>query len=136
MCTGEKGYGYKGSEFHRIVPGFMIQGGDFELNNGRGGKSIWGGSFKDENFTLKHDRGALSMANSGPNTQKSQFFICQTKSRSKHLNDKHVVFGFVVDGMDVITTINQLPTGKDNDKTRPKDQIRIEDCGVFDSFER
>jgi cyclophilin family peptidyl-prolyl cis-trans isomerase len=128
LVTHKKGYGYNGSEFHRVVLGFMIQGGDYELNNGRGGQSIWGGSFKDENFDLQHERGALSMANSGPNTQSSQFFICQSRSGAKHLDNKHVVFGYVVDGMEIVTTINQGPT---DDGSRPKDRIVIDDCGVY-----
>ena len=130
LCTGEKGFGYKGSEFHRVVLDFMIQGGDYELNNGKGGRSIWGGAFDDENFDLKHRRGALSMANNGPNTQRSQFFICQNRRRSKALDGKHVVFGYVVNGMDVVTSINEGPTEKGG-STRPKERIVITDCGVL-----
>ncbi len=132
LCVGTKSktgkaLAFKGSSFHRVIPGFMCQGGDFTLGDGRGGESIYGGKFDDETFAGKAGKhfgpGTLSMANAGPNTNGSQFFLCT--AATSHLDGKHVVFGQVVTGYDVVKKIEAV--GSRGGKTSAK--VTISDCG-------
>ncbi|EKM57324.1 uncharacterized protein PHACADRAFT_255024 [Phanerochaete carnosa HHB-10118-sp] len=136
LCTGEKGVGnsgkplhYQGCNFHRVIKGFMIQGGDFTMGDGRGGESIYGEKFEDENFDVKHTKPfLLSMANAGPGTNGSQFFV--TAAPTPHLDNKHVVFGEVIRGKSIFRAIENHPTSSGDVPTEP---CTIAACGQLDS---
>eukprot|EP01062_Namystynia_karyoxenos_P056667 TRINITY_DN47595_c0_g1_i1.p2 TRINITY_DN47595_c0_g1~~TRINITY_DN47595_c0_g1_i1.p2 ORF type:complete len:202 (+),score=50.68 TRINITY_DN47595_c0_g1_i1:80-685(+) len=131
LCTGQNGYGYKGSVFHRVIEGFMLQGGDFTNHDGTGGRSIYGQSFDDESFSGpagKHFIGCLSMANAGPNTNGSQFFI--TTAETPHLNGHHVVFGKVLRGM---STVRRVERQRTDSSDRPLLPVKVVDAGDYHS---
>jgi cyclophilin family peptidyl-prolyl cis-trans isomerase len=143
LITGERGLGaktgkplhYKGCPFHRVIKGFMIQGGDFTARNGTGGESIFGGKFADEGFLVRHNKpGLLSMANSGPNTNSSQFFI--TCGLTPHLDGKHVCFGEVIAGLDIVRRIEDVDVDADRSAPSLFERVVIADCGMIESAAR
>lgn len=137
LCTGEKGVGrsgaklhYKGSKIHKIIPGYLLQGGDFIANDGSGNESVYGPRFEDENFSVSHDhKGIVSMANNGRNTNGGQFFI--TLNKTQWLDGKYVAFGKVVEGMDIVDQIEAVGTSNG----APKKIVSILDCGEIQASE-